>query len=78
MSQATDIRRLIYSPTLPVPQDMNMDDSAPRREEMLVMKVGNGITAENVGTIITVKFIESSTPRAFPMPSRSRLPLILL
>ena len=38
---------------------MNMDDSSPRREEMLVMKVGNGITAENVGTIITVMFIES-------------------
>ena len=26
---------------------------------MLVTKVGNGITAENVGTIITVMFIES-------------------
>ena len=36
-----------------------MNDSAPRREEMLVMKVGNGITAENVGTIATVMFIES-------------------
>ena len=36
-----------------------MDDSAPRREEMLVMKVGSGITAENVGTIATVMFIES-------------------
>ena len=31
MSQATDIRRLICSPTLPVPQDMNMDDRAARR-----------------------------------------------
>ena len=38
---------------------MSMDDSAPRREEMLVMKVGSGITAENVGTIATVMFIES-------------------
>ena len=36
-----------------------MEDSAPSREEMLVMKVGNGITAENVGTIATVMFIES-------------------
>lgn len=40
-------------------KDMSMDDSAPRREEMLVMKVGSGITAENVGTIATVMFIES-------------------
>ena len=32
---ASEIRRLIYSPTLPVPQDMSMNDSAARREEML-------------------------------------------
>jgi len=39
---------------------MNLHDPAPPyKEMMLVMKAGNGITAEHVATIISAMFIES-------------------